>query len=249
MKTKHPTYTIQKTDANSFLEKRILKPDIIVQSGIPELDILLGGFKAGEITLIDGNSKLIVDMPNQICVNTYRTFHGDTIYIDSGMHANPYRIARYARIMELDQRETLEHVHISRAFTLYQLSTLLQDMLEPLIQGCSPQTLIVGMFPSLYLDHDVSSQEAQTLLKNNLRKIRELTREYNLITIFTNLNTRMMSNYRGLRKTIYSAADEIIRMKQLEQCIHVDLVKRQEHATIVSFARGQLRLNDFGMVI
>ena len=50
----------------------------------------------------------------------------ETIYIDGGMCANPYRIARYARMLELDQQEVLENVVMSRAFTVYQLSTLLQ---------------------------------------------------------------------------------------------------------------------------
>lgn len=242
-------HTIKKSDVNSPLVNVILKPDIIVHSGITELDRLIGGFKAGELTLIDGNSKLISDIPNQICVNTYRTFHSDTIYIDGGMCANPYKIARYARMMELNQRETLEHVHVSRAFTVYQLSTLLQDMLEPIIQKHNPRTLIIGRFPALYLDPDVPSQEAQTLLKNNLRKIRELTLKYRLITIFTNLDKTMLPSQRNLRKTLYSTVDEIVRMKQIEPCTYVDLVKRQEGTTIVCFARGQLRLEDFGMVI
>lgn len=242
-------HTIKKSNTKSPLLKQILKPDIVVHSGITELDRLLGGFKAGELTLIDGNSKLISDMPNQICVNTYRNFNSDTIYIDGGMCANPYKIAGYARLMELDQRKILEHVHVSRAFTVYQLSTLIQDMLEPIIQKHNPRTLIIGKFPALYLDPDVSSQEAQVLLKNNLRKIRELAIKYGLITIFTNLDTTMLPTQRNLRKTIYSTVDEIVRMKHLEQCIYVDLVKRQEGTTIVCFSRGQLRLEDFGMVI
>jgi len=189
----------------------------MVKSGITELDRLQGGFKAGEITFLDGNSKLISEMPNQICVNTYRTFRSDTIYIDGGMCANPYRIARYARIMEIDQRQTLEHVQISRAFTVYQFSTLLQDKLEPLIKKHRPRTLIIGMFPRLFFDPDISTRESQILLKNTLNKIKELTRKYGLITVFTNLDSTHMSNIRNLKKMFYSAVDEIIRMKQLEQ--------------------------------
>ena len=248
MKNNLSIHTIKKSDVNSPLVKEILKPDIIVHSGVTELDRLLGGFKAGELTLIDGNSKLISDMPNQLCVNTYRNFNSDIIYIDGGMCANPYKIAKYARMLELDQRETLEHVHVSRAFTVYQLSTLIHDMLEPIIQKHNPRTLIIGMFPALYLDPDVPSQEAQAILKNNLRKIRELTVKYHLITIFTNLDKTMLPTQRNLRKTLYSTVDEIVRMKQLEQCTYVDLVKRQEGTTIVSLARGQLCLEHFGMV-
>jgi len=249
MKINISNNNVKTSDSKSLIVKKILKPDIVVLSGIKELDDLLGGFKAGEITFIDGNSDLISSIPNQLCVNTYRTFSSDTIYIDGGMGANPYEIAKYARFMELDQKETLKHVHISRAFTVYQISTLICEMLEPAIKKHNPQTLIIGRFPLLYLDKDVKTNEAQIILKNNIEKIRKLTANYNLITIFTNPDKKMLSYLRNVRKTICSNVDEIVRMNQMEKSIHINLVKREKEATILTFAKDQLRLQDFGMVI
>lgn len=247
MKKPLRTYTIQKSDETEIAKKDLMKPDLIVKSFIPEIDTLLGGFKAGEITFINGYSNLVLDIPSQLCVNTYRTFQNDVVYIDGGMHADPYRIARYARMMEIDQKEILNHIHISRAFTVYQLSALIHEMLEQLIVKCKPKTLIIGMLPALYLDPDVSYSEAQILLKENLAKIKELTKKHDLITIFTNHDKTLMENHRNLRDIIYKNSNEIVRMRQMEQCIHVNLVKKQIGTTIVRFARGQLRLEDFGM--
>ena len=249
MKTNLSTHKLQKSLDNSLLVKTLLKPDIIVLSGIQELDSLLGGFKAGEITFVDGDSELISIIPNQICVNTYRIFGSNTLYLDGGMCADPYKIAKYARIMEIDQKETLEHVHICRAFTLYQLSTLICDMLEPAIKRYNPSTLIIGKMPILYLDSDVKTNEAKTLMINNLEKIRELTENYDLVTIFTNLDKRMISNRRNIRKMLYSNVDEIVKMRQNEHSIHIELVKKQKELTILTIANGQLLLQDFGMVI
>jgi len=94
------THVIEKSDFQ--IAKEILKPDIVVLSGIKELDKLMGGFKQGEITYIDGDSDLISKIPDQICVNTYKIFQSDTIYVDAGMCADPYKIAQYARKMEID---------------------------------------------------------------------------------------------------------------------------------------------------
>lgn len=239
---------IQASDATTALVRSV-KPDIIVDSGIPELDILLGGFKAGEMTLVDGNSGLISELPNRLCVNTYRTFHTETIYIDGGMRADPYRIARYARMLELDQQDVLENVMISRAFTVYQLSTLLRDLLEPMIQKRSPRTLIIGMLPALYLDPDISPQEAQTLLTCDLQKIQELTTRYNLITVATNLDALPLSPTRGLGKTLYDNASDILQMKQFDHTTRLTLMKQQKSTTIIHCTRGQLRLEEFGMVL
>jgi len=248
MENNRPTRYIQASHATSSLVQ-VVKPDIIVSSGIPDLDDLLGGFKAGETTLVDGNSSLIEDLPNQLCVNTYRTFHSETIYIDGGMCANPYRIARYARMLELEQQDVLENVVMSRAFTVYQLSTLVHEMLEPMIQKRSPRTLIIGMLPALYLDSEVPVREAQALLSLDLQKIQDLTARYQLITVFTNLDVMPLSPSRGLGKTLYESVNEIVRMKQFEHCTSLELVKKQKSTTIVRCAEGQLCLEEFGMVI
>ena len=209
----------------------------------------MGGFKQGEITYIDGDSNIISNMPDQICVNTYRTFNSDIIYIDAGMCADPYKIAQYARKMEIDQKEILEHVQISRAFTVYQLATVIQDMLEQAIQRYKPQTLIIGRFPIFYLDSDVETKEAQTLLRTNLHKIRELTMKYNLITIFTNLDKKMLTNNRNVRKILYEDVDEVVLMKESELATRVELVNRQENTVILHLEKGQQQLQEFGMVI
>jgi hypothetical protein len=246
-KTNLSIHAIEKADFQ--IAKEILKPDIVVLSGIVELDKLLGGFKTGEMTYIDGDSSVISNIPNQLCVNTYRTFESDVIYIDGGMSADSYKIAKYSRRMEADQRKTLEHVHISRAFTVYQLSTLIQDMLESTIKRYKPKTIIIGRFPIFYLDSDVPEKEAQTLLRSSLHKLRELTTKYNLITIFTSLDKKMMTNNRNVRSIIYENVDEIVLMKESELSTRVELVKQEKNTVILHLAKGQLRLQEFGMVI
>jgi RecA/RadA recombinase len=246
-KTNLSIHAIEKSDFQ--IAKEILKPDIVVLSGIKELDNLLGGFKQREITYIDGDSSLISKIADQICVNTYRTFQSATIYIDAGMCADPYRVAQYARNIEVNQKEVLEHVHLSRAFTVYQLATLIQDLLEQAIRRYKPQTLIISRLPVFYLDSDVETKEAQTLLRTNLHKIKELTTKYNLITIFTNLDRKMMSNNRGVRKIIHNNVSEVVFMKESELATKVELLNKREDTVILHLSKGQLRLQEFGMVM
>jgi hypothetical protein len=59
----------------------------------------------------------------------------------------------------------------------------------------------------------------------------------------------MLSNLRNVSKTICSNVDEIVRMRQMEKSIHINLVNREKDATILTFAKGQLCLQDFGMVM
>jgi hypothetical protein len=226
-----------------------LLPNVEIISGIRELDTLLSGFKSGEITFIDGNSSIIPNIPNQICVNTYRMFHTSVVYIDGGMCADPYKISRYARKIEMNQKEVLEHVFISRVFTVYQLTTLIQERLEDIILRYKARVLIVGRFPLLYFDSDVPSKEAQVLLRNNLHKIKELTRKYSLVTVFTNSSSSVLSNFRNVRNTLFDGVDEVVLMSQNDLVTRVDAVKRGVSTVIPLLSKEQLCLCDFGLVI
>lgn len=242
----HPINTIQ---THPVLEKQILQADIVVCSGINELDMLLGGFKAGEMTFIDGDSDLIATIPHQVCVHTFRTFTSDTIYVDGGLCTDPYTIARYARLMELDQNEVLNQVHVSRAFTVYQLSTLINTMLEPAIKRYHPRTLIIGRLPVLYLDTDVKTTEAQTLFAHDLQKLKELTATYRLITLFTNPEKRLFPDRRRIHSILYEQTNEIVRVTQRDKTVHLKLVKQEKEANILLCAKEQRCLQDFGVVI
>jgi hypothetical protein len=125
---------------------------------------------------------------------------------------------------------------------------LINEMLEPMVQKKNPQTLIIGMYPALYLDPDVSSKEAQTLFTYDLKKIKELTRRYHLITVLTNRDMMPLPTSHGFGATLYTAVDEIVRMKQFEQYTSLELIKQQKKATMLHCTQGQLRLEEFGMV-
>jgi len=208
--------------------------------------MLLGGFKAGQLTYVDGNSSLITVLPHQLCVHTYRTFHSPTLYIDGGVCADPYQLARYARLMEVDQDDLLDHIHISRAFTVYQLATFIEEQLEQELRNHEPRTLLVGSFPSLFLDPDVPAEESHILLTNTLSMLRGITASYHLITVLTNREHRRYSPQ--IRETMQSFAHETVRMNDIEPCTSIDLLHAQKHTTLLHRAEGQLRLEHFGMV-
>jgi predicted ATP-dependent serine protease len=248
LKNNFSVHPIKKLNFHPPYIREIQKQDTIVKSGLKELDKFIGGFKSGEINFIDGDNKLASNISNQICVNTYRTYRKNVIYIDGGMSFDPYKIAKYARKMEIDQRAILGHIYISRAFTLFQLTTLLKDKLEQKIIECSPKTLIIEKFLTLYLDSNISSNEANILMKNNLRKIKELTKKYELVTIISNhdMGIKLRKNVNII---LYENTDQIVTIKQIGKVINFNFVKKNKRIAISILERGQLHLNDFEMTI
>lgn len=248
MKNNFSTYSLKILNVYPSHIKEIQKKDAPVKSGIKELDKFIGGFKSGEINFIEGYNKFASDISNKICVNTYRTYLKNIIYIDGGMSFKPYIIAKYARKMEIDQRAILDHIYISRAFTLFQLTVLLQDKLEQKIRECSPKALIIGKFMSLYFDSNISSREANIIMKNNLRKIKELTKKYELVTILSNLDIRIKMR-KNIKRMLYENTDQIVTIKQIGQVINFNFVKKTKETTISILEKGQLRLYDFELAM
>jgi hypothetical protein len=182
-------------------------------------------------------------------VNTYETFHGDTVFIDGGCTMDPYRIAHYARQKEQQAREVLTHVHVSRAFTVYQLSTLIMEELEQVVQQYQPQTVIINAFPTLYLDPDVSSDEGSTLLKQHLTEIKRITTAYHLVTVVFFSYSSMHHQQHEVCQLVEQGADESLMMHHMKQCTRIQFLTQGKAATMTSQVYGQLSLQDFGMVI
>ncbi len=241
-----PSIPTTNTAASSQLTHTLLHPQITLPTSIPQLDKVQDGFTAGELIFIDGTSPLISTIPAQLCVYTYQNFHSDTLYIDGGMRVNPYTIASAARRHHLNQHQLLTHVHISRAFTVYQLSTLIQDMLEPMIQQCNPLTLIIGMYPALYLDPDVDINEAQLLCKTNLNKLIYLTKTYQLITLLTHHSTTsLLHHHQHLHFLLNQHADEIISITNHDSYTTIKLLNKQATTRFPTGTPAQLQLDDF----
>jgi len=227
----------------------IVSPDVMISSGVKEIDGFIGGFKAGNMTYVSGASRFVSRLTYRLCVTTYQMFKSDSIFIDGGTTLNPYQIARVAYEYQLLPQVVLSHVHISRAFTLYQLTTLITDYLEPMIQKKHPQTLIINALPHLFQDDDVCAHESNTLLKKTLEKVKELTDTYQLVTLLSAPFSQRTHRYELVHWPVSAAVDEILHIDIPYRCPQISFPKHQQVITLTSYGQGQLSLQDFGMVI
>jgi len=248
MSSKHlKNYLMYSPQKTSALSSRI-HPDIVVSSGVPEIDRVLQGFHANQITYIQGKSPLTKMLPYQVCVNTYKMFHSSVLFIDGGNMMNPYHLARCAQYQELSAKTVLTNVQISRAFTVHQLNTLIDQQIEPMLKRYHPQTIIINAFPRLYMDTDVSCEEAENLLQHALTRIQQMTTTYQLITLLTHPYAHCDTSERLLSPLLFRMVDEMIQVTQMKHCPRVYFPRHQHTVTITEGVQGQLCLPDFGMV-
>jgi len=96
------------------------------------------------------------------------------IFVDGANGFDPYIISRFARRRSLAPAHLLKEIVVARAFTCYQLFTLVRERLEAMVHSHqNPLAILLGPITML-LDEDVPEQEVNLLFRGMLEKLDEL---------------------------------------------------------------------------
>ena len=103
----------------------------------------------------------------------------DVILLDGANHFNPYMVSSFARKALISPEGLLKRIRIARAFTCYQMATLIGEKLtcllgkEGIAQGHKPWVILLGPITT-FLDEDVPEREVGPLFERSLRKVEPL---------------------------------------------------------------------------
>lgn len=103
----------------------------------------------------------------------------EVIVLDGANRFNPYIVSAFARRALIAPEEILKKIRIARAFTCYQMTTLMERLGFLLkTPGTSPrqkiQVILLGLL-NTFLDEDVPEREARLLLERTLNKMEEMS--------------------------------------------------------------------------
>jgi hypothetical protein len=132
-----------------------LLPDISASVATGELGLVIGP-RAERVAMLELSATLAL--------------HGAVRVLDGGNSYNALYVARYIRRHTVQLDETLNRITLARAFTCYQMVSLLQET------AVSPHpTLILDLLATFY-DESVAVQEAQRLLRQGVAQLNRLRR-------------------------------------------------------------------------
>jgi len=107
----------------------------------------------------------------------------DVIVLDGANRFNPYTVSSFARKASISPEGLLKRIRIARAFTCYQMATLMGERLPHLFRQERATTLLQNPWVILlgpvttFLDEDVSEGEVRPLFERSLRRIEGMARE------------------------------------------------------------------------
>ncbi|HYS71806.1 MAG TPA: hypothetical protein VEM95_05225, partial [Thermoplasmata archaeon] len=96
---------------------------------VPTLDRILGPFERGKITLVDSGSNFVFHLTTLLCVRAVMEGH-EVVFLDGGNSVDPHGMVALGKRVGLTRDEVLPRVHVARAFTCHQMTTLILDMLD-----------------------------------------------------------------------------------------------------------------------
>ncbi|MEM2250444.1 MAG: hypothetical protein QXQ50_03970 [Candidatus Bathyarchaeia archaeon] len=156
--------------------------------GIPLVDDLFPGLVNGDFAVICGNEARLLGFILCVrCVSPSECggLDSDVVFIDGGNCFNPYVVAEVARGFGVDPRAALERIHISRAFTAYQLSALILERLEKFLEGQNADLIFVSDIAMLFMDKDVPRTEAHDLFLKVCHKLAYIAKKDRKIVLAT----------------------------------------------------------------
>lgn len=197
--------------------------------------------ESGRVVYLESSTSRVFSLVNTLILDALSEAEGTAVLVDGCNSVDPYKLARLCKRTGRDQRDALERLVVSRAFTAYQMSAIIEEELERRLD--TARLLVVSGMQYLYQDKDMDEAEAKVLASRAFRHVRELAERYGLVAVVTDIKRRV--------------GRQVLRAEDKGRCRHVVLTRRNGRLRVRDVNAGrvsdhegvpwyQTRLDDFG---
>jgi hypothetical protein len=171
------------------------------------------------------------------------------IFVDGGNSFRLYEVSEIAQLCGLDPSTVLQRIFVSRAFTAYQMTSIVMEKLEETITKHNAKLVLLSDVLGLYLDKDVPSGEAKRVWMQVVASLREIAARRKLIIVTTS-----PSRQRSRRKSFFHAvlcarADVVISIRKTENfCGHTFTLEKHPSLCLgrADFPLQESTIDQFG---
>jgi len=172
---------------------------------IADVDDLFPGFTLGNFAILCG-TQTVLPLSLLLSVRAQLPFQlggleTNVIFVDGGNTFRLYEVTRIAQLHQLNPKQVLKRIYISRAFTAYQMTSIILEKLKEIVEKFSSKLVIISDIAGLYLDRDVPTGEAKDVFNQLTLHLSGLAEENQLIILAT-----YPPHYRSRRNAFFQAA-------------------------------------------
>jgi hypothetical protein len=133
------------------------------------------------------------------------------VYLDGANQAAPLLIARFARERGREPADFNRLIRISRAFTCFQLTELIERAPD-FLEAFPAKIIMVTALPDLYFDDDVRDREAHAAFERALEALRHPALRPLSVVVFSDA-TSIRSPRQTLLRQLTAQADEVVKVE------------------------------------
>ena len=213
-------------------------------TSVPTLDRILGPFDAGKVTLIDSSSDFVFHLTTLLAVRAVMEGH-EVVFLDGGNSVDPHGMVALGKRAGLAREDVLPRVHVARAFTCHQMTTLILDMLDRKIEETGAGLVVLACLPTMYLDEDVELREAHQLFQRSMRAARQTIADREVVGLVTNAGLAKLNRRRSIRRQLYESADRVVRVTHRKGGVRIDRLDTGTSDWYAAVPPNQMTLDDF----
>jgi hypothetical protein len=155
------------------------------------IDALFPGFTIPTFAILQG-SPTVSQLSTLLAVRAQLPYQlggleTNVVFVDGGNTFRLYDVSFTAQLHELNPKEVLDRIFVSRAFTAYQMTSLILDKLHEAVKRYNAKLVIVSDLAGLYLDTDVSEQEARDVFHQLTHYLAKFAEANDVIVVSTYL--------------------------------------------------------------
>ncbi len=196
---------------------------------MPGIDELFSGFALGDFAVLY-SSPSVISLTSLLCVRAQLPVQlgglgSNVVFIDGGNTFRLYKIARLAQLHQLNPQQTLERIFISRAFTAYQLTSLLLDRLEEAVKTHNAKIVVISDIAGFFLNDDVANEEAVRVYSQITDFLSNFAKKHRIIVIATYLPYHSSKRNSQLYHISYDKASTVLSYIKTASTTRVSLEK------------------------
>ncbi len=189
-------------------------PQTVFSLNMPGVDEIFPGFLPGDFAVIYG-SRAVTTLTSLLCIRAQLPpqlggLGSSVVFIDGGITFRLYRVAQLAQLHELNPEEALRRIFISRAFTAYQLASLVMEKLEETVKACNAKVAIISDVAGFFLDTDIAAEEAQSIYSQILSYLADFARRHRIVVVATYMPYENSKRNTALQQMTYQNATTVL---------------------------------------
>lgn len=217
---------------------------------IENVDCLFPGFMLGDFGVLHGSSA-VQSLLTQLCVRAQLPYQlggleTNVMFVDGGNSFRLYDVSANAQTCELNPKEVLGRIFVSRGFTAYQLTSLIFEQLKSAIEKYNSKFVILSNLAQLFLDNDVPKKEAQEVFLQLTAYLANFAKKNRVILVASHPPRFWSKRSRFFKEVLCGRANVVAAIRKFR---HRPYFVLEKHPLFklgkAEFPSGEVTLTDF----